>query len=220
MGMVFVGLLDGANSVRSWVHNIGTTTLSNNGACANGHVTVSKGWTIFDNQGFHALKIIFSFQGNFGFSLDNLCSGIPFCNVGPDHFQLLGFRRVNLVDDNNVSHQQVCHTWVVGSFMTRTKRVCNSDVEVWLVKRNVVVSTIPKDYVRFSLGCLQDCVIIHTSKNDSASLDVWFVLFTLFDGALVNNQVVHCRKALNCLSGQIAIRHWVTHNDNLQAHLL
>jgi hypothetical protein len=59
---------------------------------------------------------------------------------------------------------------------------------IGLVEGKVVVAAVPDDNIGFFFGYFQDAGIVYTGVDDDAAKDMGFILFPLFDGALVQSR--------------------------------
>ena len=104
--------------------------------------------------------------------------------------------------------------------MAGPMRIHQHDVQVRFVKREVVVPTVPQDDFRFFFGLRQNFTVVHSGVDHVAPQQVRFVLFALFDCAVVPIEVFERLKTLNALGNQIAVRHRVANHHSLDAVLL
>src|SRR5664279_4740379 len=94
---------------------------------------------------------------------------------------------------------------VIGEFVSSAMRIKNYDVEIRLVERSVVVTSVPQNDVAFLLGLMQDVFVIDTRIDRRALHDVRLVFLTLFDGALISFEVGEGGEALRTLGDQVAV---------------
>ena len=122
-----------------------------------------------------------------------------------------------LLTHDHVGHAQVDLARVVAHLIASSQRIDQGDGQIGFVEREVVVPTLPKDDVRFTLGTRKDSVVVDAGVHRYAGDYVRFVLFKLFDGALAPGQVLEGRVALHLVLDQIAVGHGVLHHGDLLA---
>ena len=101
-------------------------------------------------------------------------------------------------------------------------RISDSDHQVRIVEREVIVSAIPEHHittVRIILCSAQDSFIINAGIDYVTAYNMRFVLFHLLNRALMLLQVFNHCKTLNLLLNKITVRHRVAHCHNLEAFL-
>ena len=82
--------------------------------------------------------------------------------------------RINLVDDDDISHQQVVLARIVRNLVARTMRVNNSDGR--LVEGHVVISAVPQDDIGLLLSLANDHFIVNSGIHNDAPVDVRYFL--------------------------------------------
>jgi len=99
-------------------------------------------------------------------------------------------------------------------------RIHDSDHQVGLVEREVVVAAVPKDHVaavRVGLGGTEDRLVVHPGVDDVSTGDVRLVFLHLLDCAIVLCEIVDRGEALHLLRLEIAVGHWVADCNHLKA---
>ena len=124
---------------------------------------------------------------------------------------LLGRRRVDLVDDDDVRQPQVRLARVVGQLVAGPRRVEHRDPEVGLEEREVVVPAVPDHDVGLLLGAREDLAVVHARPHDHAHLHGGLVLLALFDGGMRRVDVGERGEALHAHPLEVAVRHRVPH---------
>ncbi|MBA7653169.1 hypothetical protein ES703_61012 [subsurface metagenome] len=140
-------------------------------------------------------------------------------HISPDPLDALRRGGVHLVDHHHIGHSQVDLARVVGQLVTGAVGVYDGNHDIGLEKRGVVIAAIPQYDLPFLLGLLQDGLVVHPGVNDSALVEVGFVLLHLFYSAVVPDQVLKGGKPLDSLPGQVAIGHGVPDDHHLPAEV-
>jgi hypothetical protein len=124
-------------------------------------------------------------------------------------------RGINLVDHEHVGAAQVDLAWIVGKFVAGTMGIDHHNFEIRLVEGRVIVAAVPENHVGFLLRLVQNLLVVHARINHRTLADMRFVLFPLFDRALLQIEVFECCEALNGLHRQVSIRHGMADDDGL-----
>ncbi len=103
---------------------------------------------------------------------------------------LRSFRRVALVDEDQIGHPEVRLARAVARLMPGAVRVGDADVESRPVERQVVVSAVPEDDLRLGFRHLENPRVIDAGVDHEAAVDERLVLFPLLDRAAVSGEVV------------------------------
>src|SRR3990172_2449248 len=99
--------------------------------------------------------------------------------------------------------------------MAGAKRVEDHEVDVGLDEGYVIVAPVPDYYVGFLLSLSQYPLIVYAGVDYEPLLDMWLVLFSLLNGALVLVQVFERGEPLEYFFGKVAVRHRVSNNGYL-----
>src|SRR3972149_3069907 len=97
--------------------------------------------------------------------------------------------------------------------MAGTKRVEDHEVDVGLDEGYVVVAAVPDYDIGFFLSLSQYPLIVYAGVDYETLLDMWLVLFSLLNGALVLVQVFERGEPLEYFFGKVAVWHGVS-DDN------
>ncbi len=98
--------------------------------------------------------------------------------------------------------------------------IYNHNVQIGSIEGQVVVPSVPNDYVSLLLCRSQDSFVIYTRVDYDPIVDVGLVLFPFLNGALVFLKVFVGSESLACLLAQIAIGHRMPYNNYVQAFRL
>ena len=63
--------------------------------------------------------------------------------------------------------------------------ICNCNEHIGFIKTEIIVSTIPNDYICFFFCFTKDLTIIYTCKDYSTHIDIGFIFFAFFDCTFV-----------------------------------
>jgi hypothetical protein len=128
--------------------------------------------------------------------------------------------RVRLGDDDDVGHAQHSLPRMMRGLVAGPQRVNQNDVEARPYEREIIVSTIPQDDVRFLLGAIEDAGIVGSRIDQVADRQVRLILLALLYGALRFIEVGQGLEPLDRLPLQVAVGHRMADRHDAKATVL
>src|SRR5712691_4618216 len=179
------------------------------------HAAMGERWTVFDRENALPanLDAVVRRDRRRGFDEDDVRVHAP--DILLHKLDVLGRRRVDLVDHDDVGQADVRLAGIVRELVTWAERIRDDDEQVRAEERRIVVPAVPKEDLRLLLRLAEDLFVVYAGVDDSPLVDVGLVLFAFLDRGLVFVEVLVRRKALDRLGCEVAVRHRVSHDDDL-----
>ena len=126
----------------------------------------------------------------------------------------------DLALDDNVGHPQHGLSRMMRGLVTGPQRVDQNDVEARPDEREVVVSAVPQDDVRFIVDNIEDAGIVDSSIDQVADCEVRLIVLALLYGALRFIEVGHDFESLDRLTLEVAVGHRMADRHDAKATVL
>ena len=148
--ILVIGVFDGSGGMWFRIDNLGGAIhFSGNDAGAVRHSAVGQGGSVFDHQNTLSFNLPGIVHQDSRFRKNNFSTGRMGFNISAYRFYLVRGCAVHFVDHRNIRHEHVGFSGIVEQFVASSVGVENHNVHVRIIKRRVVVSTVPHNDIRF-----------------------------------------------------------------------